>query len=912
MSLSRSWFQPDLDASHASMPRPEYPRPDFQRGAVEGFDWLNINGVWAFEFDPEDRGEHEGWYTYGRAFSQTITVPFPWESHLAWDEGRLASNDNWFSRRAFLDPDGVDPANYQKQPRHEIGWYRHTVTIPAHWGDRHIILHFGAVDWAAKVWVNEQPIGMHVGGYTPFWFDITDACEPGEPALIVVRVYDPNDHSVLPGGKQINWYARTSGIWQTVFLEPRPSSYISRVHITPDVDRARASIRMHTEGKTPHSRLRITISGPDGRVFTREAPAGEETLQDIDIPDPLLWEPDAPHIYEAVAELLSGATPVDRVRTSFGMRKVSVDTLPDTSTRYIFLNNRPVYLLGALNQSFNPWGVYTFPSDEAIQEDLRRAKAFGFNFLRIHIKVEDPRFLYWADRLGVLLMCDMPNFDSSGYGIDAQMHWETLLRETIERDFNHPSIIAWCCFNETWGLGGEAYKTLKDRQKWVRSCYHTARSLDPTRLVEDNSPCLYDHVETQINSWHFYINDYEKARDHIAHVVSQTYPGSSFNYTEGNTQGGEPLMNSEYGGISARMGDRDISWCFKFLTNELRLHEKICGYVYTELQDIEWEHNGFMDYDRTVKTFGYDYRMINAPDVVLLDGPPARVLPGGAVFEIDVATSHFSARTITDATLRWRLDAVDCWGKAHAWLRQGRATIPFTPYRVERVHRISLTLPAGNQVCTLHVWVEDAYGQVIARNFTVIKIHDGPLPSVDFQQDYLALRYDPHAFVSGEWSGGVIAEGDMMTGLGAGAFEYRLDLPDGMDLDTVEAIELWSELSAGREDAPQTGPRRHPSDVMLSVNGEPFGTLQLPDAPADARGVLSYLHGIPGRYGELVHAVATENDLAQILAGITDNQLTVRYEVAPYTEYPNGLALFGARAGRYPVGPCLVLRFKQG
>ena len=172
-----------------------------------------------------------------------------------------------------------------------------------------------------------------------------------------------------------------------------------------------------------------------------------------------------------------------------------------------------------------------------------------------------------------------------------------MLRGNIARDYNHPSIISWCNFNETWGLGGNEYKEMTDRQEWVREMYHLAKSLDTTRLIEDNSPCLYDHVETDINSWHFYINDYDRAKEHIANVVAETYPGSGFNYAGDNVQSDAPLINSEYGGISAGAGDKDVSWCFKYLTNELRLHPKICGYIYTELQDIEWEHNGFMNYD---------------------------------------------------------------------------------------------------------------------------------------------------------------------------------------------------------------------------------------------------------------------------------------------------------------------------
>ena len=372
--------------------------------------------------------------------------------------------------------------------------------------------------------------------------------------------------------------------------------------------------------------------------------------------------------------------------------------------------------------------------------------------------------------MGVLLMCDIPNFDHPGYGAEAQERWEATMRAAIERDYNHPSIISWCCFNETWGLGGDEYKQMPDRQEWVRKMYRLTRSLDATRLVEDNSPCLYDHVETQINSWHFYINDYRKAKEHIQHVVDQTYPGSSFNYTGENKQGDEPLMNSEYGGIGAGAGDKDISWCFKYLTNELRLHEKICGYIYTELQDIEWEHNGFMNYDRSVKAFGYDYRIINAPDVVLIDAPPGQVLSGGDHFQADVLTSHFSHQDIPSAVLRWRLDGVGPWGEDYTGLDEGHARIPWIRYRVNKVQTIDVSLPTGNKMCTLHIWVEDHLGSVLARNFIHIEVYDGPLPGVDLQPHFLTIRYELLARNTAVWSEGVREDGDVIIGSGRASF----------------------------------------------------------------------------------------------------------------------------------------------
>ena len=235
------------------------------------------------------------------------------------------------------------------------------------------------------------------------------------------------------------------------------------------------------------------------------------------------------------------------------------------------------------------------------------AKAMGLNGLRIHIKPDEPRRLYWADTIGVLIMEDMPN--TWRQTPQARTAWERTMREAVIRDRNHPSIIAWVAFNETWGLGkAEDYKKDRDTQAWVARMVDRIRGLDGRdRLVEDNSPCNYDHIaNTDLNSWHFYIDNHDQARQHIEGVVAKTEPGSGFNYCPGLAQSSLPLINSEYGAVSAGGGDRDISWGLRDLTTQLRRQRKIQGFVYTELTDIEWEHNGLVNYDRTPKRFGYD------------------------------------------------------------------------------------------------------------------------------------------------------------------------------------------------------------------------------------------------------------------------------------------------------------------
>ena len=905
---------------NTDIPRPEYPRPDFQRGTSEGIDWICLNGTWEFAFDPDDIGEQNQWFALGKHPSKNtadspwtlqIQVPYPWESLAAWGDEEQADNATYLSKNAYLNPEevtcgGLDrEGNYRDEPRHTIGWYRKTVSIPENWGDKRVILKFGAVDWETTVWVNGQRIGKHDNGYLPFEFDITDALTPGEPARIVVRAYDAQDHGEQLAGKQIGWYVRTSGIWQSVYLEPRNNTHIAQCHITPDIDNASATFAVKVDGYTENTRLNLrwTCDGLGGTVEV----SGSDTHWTITIPPEQLrlWDVDTPHLYDVTLELLTENTVSDRIYTYFGMRKVSIAKAPGGDYQYIYLNNRPIYLLGALNQSFNPESVYTFLTDEAIRRDIERAKEFGFNFLRLHIKVDEPRLYYWADKLGLLFMCDIPNFGD--YTENAKSRFEQTLRGNIARDYNHPSIISWCNFNETWGLGGREYKDMHERQEWVREMYHLAKSLDTTRLIEDNSPCLYDHVETDINSWHFYINDYEQAKEHIANVVEETYPGSAFNYAGGNVQSDAPLINSEYGGISAGAGDKDVSWCFKYLTNELRLHPKICGYIYTELQDIEWEHNGFMNYDRSIKAFGYDYLDINTLDFIAIDYPPGTTVTPGEKITADIYTSHFSHKTITGTTLHWQLDTMSAMGDIRRGCVSGSVDIPFPQYHVQNVHQLELTMPDVHPaVGTLHVWVTDGTGSVVARNFInfehFVEVPIGGVSNPESQSDsgFVCINYTPGDVSQSSWDEPTHSE-HLFSAVGSGYVEYEIPLPDGIDPRNPAEMELIFEASSSNGGARQTEPEKHASDVTISINGVEIETIRIPDCPADARGVLSYIHGQPGTYGYLYKV---KIDPSLIFESEVD-ALTIRYEVKADAAAIGGFALYGARMGRYPTGPHL-------
>ncbi len=888
-------------AKAADVPWPEHPRPDFQRTP-----WLNLNGPWAFDFDPNDVGEQEQWFRPGKhAFSREITIPFPWESRLS----------------------GIGDTEYQG-----VAWYSREITLPTGegWDNMNPWLVIGACDWEATVWVNGDYVWHHTGGYVPIEIDLSDFARPGDKLSIVIKAKDPTDPQ-QPTGKQIGWYTRTSGIWQTVYVEPRPHSHVRWFQARPNVKTGEVMYFAAIEPSTTPAKL--TIESPDGAFepVTSDVPAGDSTASaTVTVPDPRLWSPGSPTLYNARLTLTGEQS--DRVDTYFGLREISIAKAPGRDYQYIFLNDKPVYLRGALHQSFHPEGIHQYPDDATMRRDYELCKEIGLNFIRIHIKTPVPRELYWADRLGVLIMQDVPNYWK--HTEQAQKWWEATMRDAVARDFNHPAVFAWCDFNETWGIGDGGFGP--DRHKWVEEMVRLTKKLDPTRLVEDNSPCNYDHVATDINSWHFYINDYAAARGHVQEVVDKTHPGSAFNYAKGFQQADAPLINSEYGGISAGLGDQDVSWCFKYLTNELRKHDRICGYVYTELSDIEWEHNGFVNYDRSAKTFGYDFwhpgmtlADLNAPDFIVIDAPPMIELKPGDARELPIAVSHWSHHQAKTLQLRWRLDGWDRLGirTESPWQNRPAAWKPFQVTDQPPIELRADDLPG--LVGALLVQLTDGE-QILARNYVNVEVDRGPTPTIEAADDKtLLLRFSPADFAEWSFQGdapkteGIAAH--KIAGRGYGAVEYHLKLPDAIPVTNISGLAVIAELAAVAGDAkldwparkkdvdyPQTDVKKWPSDVVLSINGTRIAEFTLEDDPADARGALSHHRGHQGSFGYLTTQSAAGEMLQQVIEKTTnDRTLRVRFEVPADADHPAGLAVFGEKLGCFPVPPTIKLTFNN-
>ncbi len=550
--LQTRWTQ-EVSPKH---PHPEYPRPQLVRK-----DWLNLNGLWDFVILPKDVAEPE-------TFQTKILVPFPVESALSGVGKRITENDRL--------------------------WYRRLFTLPRSWRSRRVLLHFGASDFETTVWLNGKHIGLHRGGYDAFTFDISDALNRFTPNELVVAVSDPTDAGTQPRGKQVRkpggiWYTPTSGIWQTVWLEPVNAAYITALKISPDVDKKAVTVEPVTTATLGECKVEVIVRDGSTRVATASsAPGGRFTLS---IKNAKLWSPEHPHLYNLSVTLSLGSRTLDRVESYFGLRKISLGKDAKGFTR-ILLNNEPYFQFGPLDQGFWPDGLYTAPTDEALRYDIEITKKLGFNLARKHVKVEPDRWYYWCDKLGLLVWQDMPSGDKY-IGArqpditrtpESASEFETELQALIEGHANHPCIVMWVPYNEGWGQW--------DTPRIVEQI----KRLDPSRLV-DNASGWADRGVGDVNDMH-------------------KYPGPGSPDPEPN----RAVVLGEFGGlglpVSGHTWQAEKNWGYRSFTNAEALTEAyqelvakvmplietkgLSAAVYTQTTDVEVEVNGLMTYDRRV------------------------------------------------------------------------------------------------------------------------------------------------------------------------------------------------------------------------------------------------------------------------------------------------------------------------
>ncbi len=915
-----------------AIPLPEHPRPDLQRA-----EWLNLNGAWAFRFDKDGAGERERWYESAPAgFPLRINVPFAWGSKLS----------------------GVaDEA--------DVAWYARSVRIPREWSGRRVFLVVGASDWRTAGWLDGQPIGGYQGGYTPFELELTKLVRTGQEQRLVLRV-DDTPHPFKLEGKQ--GYGKARGLWQTIYLEARPALYVDSFELAPNVERKRVELLARLSDPAPAGavlQLRVPTADAGEASFAEERqalPAGAREAR-LTLPlgaHPHLWSLEDPFLYDATLTLTAGGAE-DRVQTYFGLRSLGVAPLPGLGFPYVALNGKPVYLQMTLDQGWHPDGFYTWPSDAAMRDEVLLARRLGLNAIRTHVKVELPRKLYWADRLGVLVMSDVPN---SWGEPDAAMRqeWETALRGMVRRDFNHPSIFSWILFNETWGLftksadGKQAYTP--ETQDWVASRVALAKQLDPTRLVEDNSPCCgIGHVAGDLNSWHTYLPGW-RWKAQLDEAEAKTFPGSTWNEQDGRKQGGQPMLNSECGNVWGYEGSTgDVDWSFEYhaMIDEFRRHPKVAGWLYTEHHDVVNEWNGYVRADRSPKETGLGELMpgmtlrdLHAPLYVAVGTYPATAVRPGETVSVPLWASFLTdVSPGPELTLELKLVGSDDLGRERHWW-SGERKIRFAPWLSQALDPVAVPMPDRRSVAVLQATLEDAAGRVLQRNFASFVVGEGASPRdealVADGRRLRVLRADAAKPSAARWSvrRWDAIGGRKQNGAGSGYFEYRLAWPKDLAPAAVAGATFVAELGAkelfgkdrpqgavegdfmrgqGTHDPgrnpnayPMTDTKTYPSAVRVRVNGETAGVYDLPDDPADHRGVLSWLAqrraekptlDEAGSYGYLVSATVPQGALAE---AARSGQIVLRLEVDE--ALPGGLAVYGEQSGRYPLDPTVVLTLR--
>jgi Glycosyl hydrolases family 2, sugar binding domain/Glycosyl hydrolases family 2/Glycosyl hydrolases family 2, TIM barrel domain len=552
--------QVPLMTKYAADVRPESVRPEYPRPLLVRDTWQSLNGLWQFAFDDTGTGKAEGW-TSGKEFPQTILVPFTFESALS----------------------GIGKG----KEIHEHVWYRRTLSVPQTWrtNDQRVLLNFGACDWKTAVYVNGLLVGEHTGGYSPFSFDITDALKPDGPQELVVSVYDPADPAkgaYQPKGKQLGsegiWYTRTTGIWQSVWMEPVHTGHVRSVRTEVNLAASTLTVLLNSDAASlDKASVKLLYKG--SLVGTAEGAFTEDGFVAIPIhvKNPALWSPETPALYDLEISCSHGGTVLDSFKSYAAFREVGIQN------GRLTLNGKPYFYRGVLDQGYWPDGILTPPTDAAIKNDVEMVKHLGFNMARKHVKIEDPRWYYWCDHLGVAVWQDMPsshNLSTPEARSNFTMEWKNAMETTR----GYPCVLHWIPFNENWG----------DPKEFQDEIVQLTRTIDPHRPITDASGWTQRGLTDVID-----------AHDYGNNLIAQ-----------GVEHPVKPKVVGEFGGIALPVPNHTWSqgWGYQSVKDADGLVQKICyqttqlfeaanlsGYVYTQLTDVEQELNGLLTYDRQPK-----------------------------------------------------------------------------------------------------------------------------------------------------------------------------------------------------------------------------------------------------------------------------------------------------------------------
>lgn len=677
----------------ATTPRPEYPRPDRDRSAA----WVTLNGSW-------DLITEDG--------TQPVVVPFAWET----------------------------PASGVQRTWLERATYRRTVATPWDAATSRTFLCLGAVHHEATALLDGVVVAEHRGGYTPIEVDVTDALAGGRDAVLEVLVEAPQDKRSIPHGKQRSIprddydgvsFTPTSGIWQTVWLERRGRTWADAVTVRGD-SLTHLDVEGVLHGDTPSgAAVDVVVLDGDREVASLRAVADDDGTFAVRVPveEPRLWSPADPHLYRVAVGTGERASRDDVVVTA-GLRRVEV------RGEQLFLNGERLYVRGVLDQGYWPGTGMTAPDDAALVRDLELARDLGYNLVRKHIKLEEPRWLHHADRLGMLVWAEPPAHSRSS--AEGAVVFEEQLAPMVERDGNHPSIVIWGLYNEEWGLDWDIPGEPANAGYAARA-YDCLRALDDTRPIVENSG--WAHVRTDLVDWHYYDEEPASWAANLARLASgeqETFPvrlGPDF-VVEKSLYGsadvprrGLPILNSEYGGGFTSL---ERAWHLRWQTQELRRHDRFAGYVYTELTDVEHEMAGLVDFDRRPKDQGgLRLDRVNAETVLVLDVEPARAgadvpVPTGP-WTLTVRVSHHGSEVVVGSV-------------AAAWFAPGSPAptappvgaaaseqVKASPFELSAPVTVTVEAPAGVSAARLHLWWVDADGTVRASTF----VDAGPIEELN-------------------------------------------------------------------------------------------------------------------------------------------------------------------------------------
>lgn len=639
---------------------------------------VSLNGLWAFDWDPLGIGEEEGWHLSEGKLRKLIFVPFPWGSASSGQGARPPEGGSL---------DGGTEAirrNYRGK-----AWYARSVQVPADWRYETTLVRFGAVDWRCRVFINGELVGTHEGGFDPFEIDVTRWAKPGESFYLALEVEDKCDEDIasLTGKQGGNWYSCAGGIWQDVTLIGRPTTFLEKVIMDEPKGQASSVLRAQVQGEPGVAKVRIAwqclpscpspCNGYEEKMIelirSLEGDAKAEAHFLITLPAENEWHPDSPCLVTWRIEVLSEFGQ-DLVDGYVGLRRVSRGSVTPVGERtippsadVIFLNGEPFFVRGVLDQCWDPDGLLATSSFERRKADFQLLKDLGFNVVRLHLKPEEPRILALADFLGIGVIMDMPSPPPSAGKLPNApwvQAWDRLFKALVERDRNHPSILWWVLFNEAWGIDDPPFWTYEDGLSFVRERVQTARELDPSRLIEDNSATLMDgHVDSDLASWHFYSISIPAWQNLVGYLESIMTNGGDGLRKGGGRWTGEPFINTEFGGLAADDTRGDHGWLVHGILNILRTSPSLAGYVFTEAYDVEWEHNGLMTFDRRLKDFGLEeiglsFRDLFGEHYLVLGEEPGIAGLAGSTFSVPVGFSTLRGTRIDYFRFRvWERDS---------------------------------------------------------------------------------------------------------------------------------------------------------------------------------------------------------------------------------------------------------------